>query len=273
MVSAPFSVSMCVYAKDDPQHFDMSLASVINQTVPPSEIVLVADGPLTPELETVIGKYENTPGFVVLRLSENLGHGAARRTGLEACSNELVALMDADDISRNDRFEKQLEVFGSDTELSAVGGQISEFIGAPDNLVGERIVPLDDADIKLYMKKRCPMNQVTVMFKKSDVLTAGGYLDWYCNEDYYLWLRMAQRGMKFANTGDVLVDVRVGDEMYRRRGGLKYFSSEARLQKYMLDNKIIGLADYISNVAKRFILQVLLPGRLRGFIFRKLARD
>jgi glycosyltransferase involved in cell wall biosynthesis len=201
-----------------------------------------------------------------------MGHGEARRTGLENCSNDLVALMDADDISRPDRFEKQLRAFEEDPELSAHGGYISEFIGSEDNITGYRIVPSEHREILSYMKVRCPMNQVTVMFRKSHVLRAGGYLDWYNNEDYYLWLRMYQEGMKFGNIPEVLVNVRIGEEMYQRRGGWKYFSSEARLQKYMLEKRIIDPVTYLMNIMKRLIVQVLLPNRLRGVVFRRIAR-
>ena len=116
------------------------------------------------------------------------------------------------------------------------------------------------------------MNQMTVMFRKKDVDAVGGYLDWHCEEDYYLWLRMYLAGMKFANIDEVLVRVRVGEEMYRRRGGWKYFASEAKLQGYMLKHKIIGVPTYVLNVIKRLIVQVLLPNRLRGWVFKKLAR-
>ncbi len=272
MVKTKFSVCMCTYFKDDPKWFCRAVESILNQTVKPDEVVLVVDGPVGEELNAEILKFEATDGFKVIRLEKNSGHGIARRTALENCKNEIAALMDSDDVSLPDRFEKQLEVFECDGEVSVVGGQMTEFIGEEDNVIGMREVPLDDGTIKAYLKKRCPMNQVTVMFKKSDVEKAGGYLDWFNNEDYYLWIRMYLQGMKFANVGDVLVNVRVGEDMYRRRGGIKYFKSELKLQNYMLKNKVIGLGTYISNVAKRLVVQVLLPNGLRGLVFKKFAR-
>ena len=149
---------------------------------------------------------------------------------------------------------------------------ITEFVGSQDEIVGKRIVPLHDADVKTYMKKRCPMNLVTVMFKKSSVEEVGGFIDWYCEEDYYLWIRMALANKSFMNIDDVLVNVRVGKEMYRRRGGIKYFQSEARLQKFMLDNNIISRPRYWMNISERLVLQVLMPNKLRGFIFQKFTR-
>lgn len=271
-----FSVSMCVYEKDNPQYFDDAIASIVNQSVCPNEIVLVVDGPISDSIESVIKKYRallKTIDFRVIYMEKNLGHGEARRICFENCSYDLIALMDADDVSSECRFEKQLSYFEKNPELSVVGGNIQEFIGDLENCVGKRIVPTTDADIKQYMKKRCPMNQVTVMFRKKDVAAVGGYIDWYCEEDYYLWIRLAMAGYKFGNVDENLVNVRVGDEMYSRRGGIRYFKSEAKLQKLMLGEGIISFARFFINVSERFVLQVLMPNKLRGFVFKKLARQ
>lgn len=267
-----FSVSMCVYGKDNPTWFKVAIESILNQSIIPNEVVLVVDGPISKELEEVISIYEQKSIFKIIRLSKNMGHGIARKIGLMNCSNNLVAIMDSDDISVFNRFEQQLNAFMKDEQLSVVGGQITEFIDNIDNVIGKRIVPLLDKEIKQYLKKRCPMNLVTVMFKKNDIEKVGGFIDWYCEEDYYLWIRMYLSDMKFLNINDNLVNVRVGKEMYNRRGGLKYFKSEKKLQKYMLHNHIINHFTYLNNVMKRFVVQVLLPNRIRGFIFKKFAR-
>lgn len=272
MPDTKFSVSMCVYINDTPEWFRTAVESVLNQTVKPSEVVLVVDGPVTAQLDAIITDYENNPIFRVVRLPENVGHGEARRAGLNHCQYELVALMDADDISVSDRFEKQLALFEANPELTIAGGNITEFVGNPENIVGARVVSQDDAAIKADMKIRCPMNQVTVMFRKSAVEKVGGYIHWYNEEDYYLWLRLYLDGAVFANLPDYLVNVRVGKEMYQRRGGKEYFLSEAKLQKYMYDNKVIGFIDFIINVGKRFVVQIVLPNKLRSWVFKKFAR-
>ena len=272
MPDTKFSVSMCVYGGDNPEWFAVAANSILNQTRKPDEVVLVVDGPVPKALDAVIQQYEKNPVFKVVRLEVNRGHGEARRTGINNCTYELVALMDADDISVPDRFEKQLAMFEADPELTIVGSNITEFVGTPDNIVGIRAVELADAEIKLDMKKRCPMNQTTVIFRKSDVEKVGGYVDWFCNEDYYLWVRLLLDNAKFANVSDNLVNVRVGKELYQRRGGKKYFFSEAKLQKYMLDNKVIGFGTFAVNVGKRLVVQVLLPNKLRSWVFQKFAR-
>lgn len=265
-----FSVAMCVYAGDNPFYFEQSLKSILENTLQPNEITLVVDGPVSDEHEKVISKYKDV--LTVFRFKSNQGHGNARRKSLELCKNELIAIMDADDICLKDRFEKQIVVFENDNTLSVVGGQIEEFIDDLTNIVSKREVPLYDEEIKVYLKKRCPMNLMTVMLKKKDILSVGGFIDWYCEEDYYLWIRMTLNNLKFRNLNDTLVYVRVGKEMYQRRGGLKYFKSEAKLQKIMFQNKMISLPVYLENVIKRLIVQVLLPNKIRGWVFRKFAR-
>lgn len=116
------------------------------------------------------------------------------------------------------------------------------------------------------------MNLVTVMYRKKDVEAVGGFMDWYCEEDYYLWIRLYQAGYKFYNVDENLVNVRVGKEMYQRRGGWKYFKSEARLQMYMLRNGVISFPRYAYNTLGRFAVQVAMSNKMRGFIFQTLFR-
>lgn len=269
-----FSVSMSVYKNDHPEHFREAVESIINQTVKPDEIVLVVDGPVSDEIEAVIQVFDNNVSyFKTIRLSQNRGHAIARQTGIENTRNELIAIMDSDDRSIETRFEKQLNILLKDSSISVVGGQIEEFDDELDTIVGQRIVPLEDASIKKYMKSRCPMNQVTVMFRKSDVLEVGGYIDWHHNEDYYLWIRMAIAKKKFMNLEDVLVKVRVNKNVYARRGGWHYFNSERKIQQLMFSENLINRYRLISNISIRFLVQLVMPHTLRRHIFAKLFRN
>lgn len=206
--------------------------------------------------------------FKPIYLEQNTGHGNSMRVSMQGCRNDLVAIMDADNISTDIRFEKQARVFRKSRMVDVVGGQITEFVGESDNITGKRCVPETDNDIKRYLKKRCPMNHMTVMFRRSAVEKAGGYLDWYCNEDYYLWIRMAMAGSTFVNIPDTLCNVRVGSAMAGRRGGWKYFISEAGIQKFMLQNKLISFPRYLYNLAVRFGGEVVAPNNIRSILFR-----
>lgn len=269
-----YSVLMSLYIKEKPEYLDSAIKSMVEQTVKPDEIVIVKDGKITGELQNIIDRYaaEYPEMFNIVGYDENQGLGYALNYGLERCRNELIARMDTDDISMPNRCEEQLKCFENNGEIDIVGGDISEFIGSEKNIIGIRAVPKSHEKIISYMKKRCPLNHVTVMYKKSSVIRSGNYLDCIYNEDYYLWIRMYEHDCIFVNTGTVLVNVRVGQDMYRRRGGIIYFKSELRLQNYMLKKRIIDSVTYVINLLKRFIVQILLPNNLRGFVFSKFAR-
>lgn len=271
-----FSVITSVYKKDNPDFVQSALDSMlVNQSVKPSEIVLVRDGQVPPKLDGILDEYESRypDVFNIIRLEQNGGLGNALKLGVENAKYELIARMDSDDICLPDRFEKQLYYMESHPEVDIVGGQMTEFIGDSSNIVGKRIVPLENDAILEFMKSRCALNHVTVMFRKDAVLKSGNYQDWFWNEDYYLWVRMWLNGCKFGNLDSVLVNVRSGADQYARRGGMKYFKSEKGIQKYMLNNHLINGEGYFVNVTKRLIVQVLLPNWLRGWVFRTFARD
>lgn len=261
---------MSLYKKEHPEYLRLALDSMINQTVKPDEIVLVEDGPLTDELYSVVEEYRDYLKIVVNET--NLGLGLALNEGLKVCRNELIARMDTDDIAVSDRCEKQLRFMNENLDVAIVGGQIEEFIADETNIVGKREVPTNDSDLKKFIQKRCPFNHMTVMFRKADIIEVGNYKEWFWNEDYYLWIRLALAKKKFANLPETLVHVRVGADMYQRRGGLKYFISERDIQKLMYQQGLIRCPRYIINVSERLILQVLMPNWLRGFVFRRFAR-
>lgn len=270
-----FTVVMSVYRNDKIEWVKAAVESITSyQTYKPKEVLIVVDGPISEQLSELLLKYENNKeyNFRIIWLSENKGLGNALRIATELAKNDLIARMDSDDVSLPDRFEKQIKYLQDNPDCDLIGGQIVEFVGCEDNIVGKREVPISNEAVYKWMKKRCPFNHMTVMYRKSKVLFVGNYIDWHYNEDYYLWIRMAEAGYKFANLPDTLVNVRVGKDMYARRGGWKYFKSEKGLQDYMYKRNIISLPQYLFNVAVRFGVQVAMPNKVRGFIFQKLFR-
>ena len=271
----PFSVLMSVYKLDKPDYFRTAVESIsIKQTVKPNEVLIVVDGPVPDDLRSMIEFLAEEISYVhILWQKENKGLGTALQVGMENASNEIVARMDSDDIAINTRFAKQLPAFDEDPALSIIGSSISEFVGDPYNVVGRRDVPTTNEEIRKYMKSRCAFNHMTVMYKRSEVMKVGNYQDWYWNEDYYLWIRMMLGGCRFANISEPLVKVRVGKDMYARRGSIRYFKSEVGIQTYMYKHNIIAFPRYCFNVFVRFVIQVLMPNKVRGGVFRLLFRS
>lgn len=268
-----FSATIGCYKNDNPEDFEKAFLSIYNQTVKPDEIIITVDGPIPKELDKKVTRFEREFQAVILRSAQNNGLGMAHAQAVDHAKYEYIAIMDADDISVPDRFEKQLKVAMEHPEYDVIGGQIEEFIGNPKNVVGKREVPLEDHMVKRYLRRRCPFNHMTILLHSHMVKKAGNYQDWHYNEDYFLYCRMLLQGAVFCNIPDTLVYVRVGKEMYKRRGGWKYFKSEAKLQKWMLNHKIISFPMYLENVFIRLCVQALMPNWLRGFMFQKLFRS
>ena len=208
-----FSVIMSIYKSDVPEYVRIALDSILNQTLLPNEIVIVGDGPVPAPLEQVIRDVQssisssNLPVEInYLPQEKNRGLGEALRIAVENAKYDYLARMDSDDICMPDRFEKQMRCFEEDPDLSIVGGMITEFVDSPDNVVDKRVLPLDDEGIKRFMRSRCGVNHVTVIFKKADLLRSGNYRSDYRQEDYYLWARMLKAGCKFRNIPDVVVN-------------------------------------------------------------------
>ena len=253
----------------------MALDSMLeHQSVKPTEIVLVQDGPVSPELSLVLDDYKSKYPEVmhIIKLEQNSGLGNAMRIAVDNARFDLCARMDGDDICLPDRFEKQLTFLEKHPEVDMVGGQMTEFIDSPDNIVAKREVPLTNEEIYEYMKNRCGVNHVTVMFRKEAVIAAGNYQDWFWNEDYFLWVRMMKNKCVFANIPDVAVNVRCGVDQFARRGGKKYFDSEIGIKKLMQKEGMITRTQYMFYYIERVVIQLMLPDSVRGWVIRHFAR-
>ena len=266
-----FSVLMSLYIKEKPEYFDECMKSILSNTVLPNEIVIVLDGPITDELRNVLNSYiDRYPElYKIVPLETNQGLGLALREGVLHCSNELIARMDTDDICRNDRFELQLNEFEENPNLDICGSHIAEFDETPEKIVARRIVPLDDKSIKKYSHKRDGFNHVSVMFKKSSVLKAGNYQSCLLMEDTLLWANMFNAGAVGKNIDDYLVYVRIGKDMYERRGGIKYFKKYKSGRKQVYKTGFISWWDYEYTLIIQFIVAIL-PNKLRGWVFKKM---
>jgi glycosyltransferase involved in cell wall biosynthesis len=267
-----YSVLMSVYIKEKPQFLQESISSMLNQTVLPDEIVIVKDGPLTDELEVVLLNYKNNSLIKVIELNENVGLGKALNFGLNYCRNEFVARMDSDDLSESYRCEKQLNFLSNNDEISVVGSTVIEFLDTKDNVLAYKTSCENHTQIIKKMKFRNPINHPSVMFKKSHVMLSGNYKDWFLNEDYYLWVRMINKGFKFHNLIEPLVCMRVSKQTYERRGGLKYFIHQKRLFDYMLSIGFINIIEYLFNISIRFFVRIIISNNMRKMFYLKILR-
>ncbi len=269
-----FSVLSSIYHKEDPLHFNACMESIWdNQTLKPTEIILIEDGPLTPELDKVIAQWQEKLGKIlrIKKLEKNVGTGKAKNIGLQECTYDIVCIVDTDDIYVAERFEKQIEFLKHNPEISIIGGQILEFVEDIHTPTGMRKVPLSNEDLKNYAKKQSPFNNMTITYRKSHILEVGGYQHHLWMEDYNLFLRVIAKGYKIQNLADVLVYARIDNGMHGRRKGFQYIKSEKQLldlkKQLKLQNPVYANMLFLIRSAFR-----LLPANVLGKIYNTFLR-
>ena len=266
---------MSVYIKENPLFLEQSLTSIlINQSLPPNEVVLVKDGLLSPELDAVILDFqEKYPECMkVIELESNHGLGNALNIGLQHCTYDIVARMDSDDICVGNRFEIQIDQFKMKPDLAVLGGWIAEFYESSSSLTSIKKLPNDIKKIKAMIKRRNPINHMTVMFRKSAVLAVGGYKHLPYLEDYYLWIRVVGRGFLVENLNEVLVYARTGHDFYVRRSNFVYINGWFFLQREMRNMRLINNIDRIYNMIS-IVVFIYTPPKMKRIIYSRLLRN
>ena len=278
----PFSLLLPVYRADSPAFLRRAFASATSQqTRPPAEVVLVRDGPVPPDLAAVLDELAATSTVPVVRLDLPLNRGLARalEAGLARCSHELVARMDADDVSLPHRFAVQLPLLDGEVDTcDVVGSALEEFSGGSDDGEGGasgagettlavRTPPAGHDAIAVRARFHSPFNHPTVVYRRSAVARAGGYRDLPLLEDYWLFTRMIATGSKAANVTEPLVRYRVGAGAYARRGGVRLLRSELALQRHLLAEGFTTPAQFVRNTAVRGGYRAV-PEGLRRLAYR-----
>lgn len=274
-----FSILMSLYYKENPNALEQCFQSIWqNQTVKPSEIVLVLDGPIGSELSQCVDKWQIQIGRLlkVLPLEHNVGLGKALNLGLQHCSNEWVFRMDTDDICTSDRFEKQVEFIKNNPDIILFGGQVLEFENEPNDSQVLKAVPITNDKIRKFAQKRCPFNHMTVAYKKDVIHRLGGYKHHLFMEDYNLWLRVIGAGYKVANLEDVILYARVGNGMHARRKGYEYIKSEKQLlnlkKELKLQSPIHANILFLIRSALRLIPSSILGKFYNIFLRKKVSK-
>lgn len=236
-----FTVLQSVYKKDNPDFLSESLRSITENTLLPSQIVLVKDGELTPELDSVISSWQKKLPLKVVGYEKNQGLAYALNFGLQFVETELVARMDSDDICFPDRFEKQVLQFDLNPDLEILGGGIEEFYIAENNEYRKvRLYPkwTDKKSKTLY--RGTPIAHPTLMIRTSLLKEFKYAENTKCNEDIDLWFRLLEAGHKIKTLQEPGLLFRITDGTFNRRSMQKAFNEFSIYSKNL--HKINGFS-------------------------------
>lgn len=267
-----FTVLLPVYAGDSAPFLHRAFRSATtDQNLRPDALVVVQDGPIGALLgDTLADLVRSSPVPVeVVRLPENVGLARSLDAGLRVCPTEIVARVDADDVSLPHRFAVQVPLVRDGLDL--VGSAIAEFTDDEERPGLVRVPPLTSVEIAQYARFHDPFNHPSVVYRRSAVTAAGGYRELDRMEDYWLFTRMIAAGARTANLAEPLVLYRVGAGAYRRRGGLRMLRSELELQRRLRADGFTSRAEMARNVVVRGGYR-LVPEVLRRPAYRRMRR-
>ena len=264
---------MSVYKNDNASFFKEAIESVLKQTYPPSEIIIVIDGEVSKDVESLLFCYENNTLFNIIRLPKNRGLANALNVGIKRAQYSLIARMDSDDICFEDRFKKQLNAI-NEFDLDIVGGQIIEFGTDINEIISRRVVPSEHSEMIKLLKFRSPFSHPTIIFKKEVFDVLNGYDSTVFPEDYDFFVRAYLEKFKFGNVSDDVLWFRLGEnksDAIKRRWGLSYAKNELNLYRKFLKIDFFNYYDFIKVVFLKIPIR-LLPFFMFRFIYYKMAR-
>jgi glycosyltransferase involved in cell wall biosynthesis len=264
----PISVLLPVYRGDDAPAFREALQSLALQTAPAEEILVVADGPLSEVLEAVLKEAQEQNGALRLhRLPENRGLSGALNAGLAEARFPWVARMDADDICREDRLERQWGYLQDHPQLTVLGSWIAEFEQQPAEIRSIRRLPEKHADVLRYARWRCPFNHMTVLYHRDRVRAVGAYKDYGAvGDDYELWARLLMAGHQVANIPEPLVYARASSAFFGiRRRGLPYLRHEWREVRDLYRLGLLRVHHLLFHLVVKTIVRLAPPRLVRVF--------
>jgi glycosyltransferase involved in cell wall biosynthesis len=265
-----FSVLLSVYKKESPLHLKQALNSIWGQqSLKTKQIVLVKDGPLTPDLDLEIERWSDELGDVltIVILPKNVGLASALNCGLKYCKHDIVARMDTDDIAMPERFKLQVEFMQSNQDVAVSSGYIEEWDSDFSSLLSNRLLPLAHDDIVRFAKMRSPISHPACIFRKSLIISVGGYPNIY-PEDHLLWVRMIQAGYKLANIPHVLLHMRTGEDFITRRG-YKFLKGELASYRQMYRLRFLTFSQFIKVTCLRSIVR-LSPDYLKVWLYKRM---
>lgn len=268
-----YSVLMSVYNKELPENLNESLESMLMQSYPPSDFVLVCDGKLTCELNIIVKSFENEFKhiFQIVRIDENVGVGKAFNMGIKACKYDYIVKMDSDDISLPNRCLKEMTLFAIKPKLDIIGTYVEEFDDKTNEVLSIKKVPVMHKDIFAYSKRRNPFNRQSVAFKKSKAEEVGGFSDLRLCEDYEFAARMLDYGAIGQNIPEVLVKYRVDEKTPEIRKSWKRTKAFIHVRWIIFRSGYTSFKDFFMPCALQLGLFVF-PRKFTRWVYMRFLR-
>lgn len=267
-VALPPRVSVLIPAYNAEATVESALESILRQTFTDFEIVVVDDGSTdcTPSILEQISRQDPRVRPITVP------HGGiinALNAGIAECRGELIARMDADDISHPRRLELQVDLMDSHPEISVCSTLVRMFprkvlLGGMvryEQWLNSLVIP-EQIDRDMFVES--PLAHPSAMVRRDELVALGGYQERGWAEDYDLWLRYNAVGKLFAKVPSTLV-------FWRQTEGRLTFTDG----RYSVENFLRAKAHYLARMLRGIQRPVVLwgAGKTGRRIIKHLLRE
>lgn len=229
------AVIMSIYRNDKLQFIKQSIEGILGQTYRAFDIYLKLDGSISRDIEDYLQTLANDKIKIFKRdLNRGLAHSLNELVEVVLVNSQYryIARMDADDISRPDRFAKQVNFLEKNNDVAIVGSWCEEIDEANTFLFLKKL-PLDHLAIKRDLVKRNPLVHTSVMIRTSLFEKGLRYNpNYYLSEDYFLWIQAIINKYKMANIPEPLIQFRVDNNFFKRRSGFRKATAEFKCKLF-----------------------------------------
>lgn len=242
------SVLITTYAGENADHLKDALNSITTQTEKADEIILVVDGPVDHRQLSVINTLSHdahNQNFRIIHLPENGGLAHALNHGLAVAHGDYIMRMDSDDIALPDRLEIEKLYLDSHPDIDLVASWSSEFteINQDSSL---KISPTNHDALVSALHWRNVIAHPSIMVRRKNLIDIKGYDETIgLLEDYDLYIRLINKGVKFHCIPKVLLRVRTSIEQRARRGNFTYLANEIRFRYRLFRSGFLSFSQFL----------------------------
>lgn len=232
------TVIMPAYRESESQ-IRQAIESILRQTLTDFGFIIILDDPENLALKEIIEEYIKIDSRIALYVNEkNVGCPHSKDRGIKLAITEYVAIMDADDIARPCRLEKQLYKIQKEC-LDIVAGYVSVIDESGKLLYNMDKLPLEHDKIIKKMRINNCMPHPTWFLRRSVYLALDGYTDMQGCEDYDFLIRAIQAGYRLGIVDDILLDYRLSRQSVSRNNLYKQYLMMNYIQdKYYHHNRL-----------------------------------